>query len=215
MRYFKEANYESSANELRKARGTESQNVFLFQYCEAMSYYQTKITDNLAKALNLLADLKSGANTSSKKLISVFANYGLACIYMSFKDYKQALNQSNEGMDTMKHVSEEPNDQEEIFQDSIWQDLSKLFPELQLNNLKDFLNQIRYDSRYFRKPMAYCRGVECFDVIAKPYVISERAIYSSDIDFEGLYSMIGNFLSKTLYPPPPKNVQNVQHVHYV
>merc|ERR1712126_780008 len=45
------------------------------------------------------------------------------------------------------------------------------------------------DTKLNRKPIAICRGDDCLDVNAKPYMNSERAIYETDIDFIGYYTL--------------------------
>lgn len=190
IKYHAEGNYESCANEFHKAKDVESC-TNIFQYCEAMSYYKSKIVDTLAKALDLLTELKFNPkvpNCISAKLM-LFVNYGLARIFCAFKAYEEALNETKAGMDIVKQALQEP---EEIRCGSIWKEVNKAFPELVVGNMEDLLKELAYEAGYFRRPLAYCCGEECFDVIQRPYINTERAIYINDIDFKGFYSMICN-----------------------
>ena len=69
------------------------------------------------------------------------------------------------------------------------QDVLKLLPDLFLPNLKSSIKILHHDTKRFRKPLAVCRGDDCLDVNAKPYLNSERSIHQTDIDFKGYYTI--------------------------
>merc|ERR1712227_357790 len=71
--------------------------------------------------------------------------------------------------------------------------------ELHLTNLKCSLISLYNDTKRNRRPLAICRGDECYDVNAKPYLNSERAIYETDIDFKGYYTINCNYGCKIAY----------------
>jgi len=187
IKFFAEKNYERSANEFNQCKNLENDHLFLFTYCEAMCFIMSGNIDKVAKSLDLLVALEE-VTSSNKEIIQSLAAYGLAKALYALKDCNTAKYKCECGISLLNSI--EDTQSYALHSDQLFtKDALELFPQLHLSNLKSSFECLYSDTKLNWKPLAFCRGDECLDVNAKPYLNSERAIYETDIDFKGYYTL--------------------------
>lgn len=178
-KFLVEGSYECSANKFNQCKEIENTHFLLFTYCEAMCFIFSGIIDNIAKSLDILTIIETEENLSQNVVTKALAAYGFAKALYLLKDYKGAKDKCQQGIDILHSTNDTPTyilRSDKIFT----QDVLKLLPELFLPNLKNSIKALHNDTKRFRKPLAICRGNDCLDVNAKPYLNSERAIHQTD-----------------------------------
>jgi len=178
--------YTQAATELQLARkvskiisaAINKKYLILETYC----LLKTKDVDHIMKGFLML--LETDVSELHRTTAICYYYYALSMHYYALKDYKEAYNTVQKGMEFLRS-----NLECDLFFSVEQTNFIKL-----LCNTADIdylLQRTLYDSRYRPKPDGICRYDDCYSCNVHEYINSERPIYQkTDIDFKGVVSLI-------------------------